>query len=139
MISLAILRSLLSECKRDVGLFATSVVNILERALGLASKPVAGGGLDLDIAIRAVGVVSNISYPHLLSCPRTDTDVRDVHSASLVVHLVRDLCRWCSVRSGRLDAHLLLGCLEEIGGSRSTARFGQRARHERKGCQGFRD
>jgi hypothetical protein len=58
MISLAILRSLLSECKRDVGLFATSVVNILERALGLASKPVAGGGLDLDIAIRAVGVVS---------------------------------------------------------------------------------
>ena len=59
LISLAILRSLLSECKRDVGLFATSVVNILEKALELASKPIAGGGIDLEIAIRAVAVVSS--------------------------------------------------------------------------------
>lgn len=60
MISLAILRSLLSECKSDVVLFATSTVKILENALDLASKPVAGGGLDLEIAIRAVGVVSRV-------------------------------------------------------------------------------
>lgn len=73
MISLAILRSLLSECKSDVVLFATSTVKILENALDLASKPVAGGGLDLEIAIRAVGVVSRVESSSRQASP-IDTD-----------------------------------------------------------------
>jgi hypothetical protein len=76
LISLAILRSLLSECKRDVGLFASSVIKILEKALQVATKPVAGGGLDLEIAIRTVSVVCH-------SCVSVSLFVQDKLTAPL--------------------------------------------------------
>ena len=88
LISLAILRSLLSECKRDVGLFASSAVKILEKALQVATKPIAGGGLDLEIAIRTVTVVCHC---YLGSVFRPN-EIDDILFTS--VHLLRDLRRW---------------------------------------------
>jgi hypothetical protein len=63
LISLSILRSLLSECKQDIALFAPSVVKILRQALDLADKPSSPTrGVDLEIAVRAVSVVRRHSW-----------------------------------------------------------------------------
>lgn len=58
LISLAILRSLLTECKRDLQLFAPSALRIIETAMGVALRGGAlhsgrSGSVDLEVAVRA--------------------------------------------------------------------------------------
>ncbi|KAJ9108922.1 hypothetical protein QFC21_000243 [Naganishia friedmannii] len=61
LISLAILRSLISECRRELGLFALSIVNCIDRSLEYALSPNSAGssgtsstvGVDLELAVAA--------------------------------------------------------------------------------------
>jgi hypothetical protein len=61
LISLAILRSLISECRRELGLFALSIVNCIDRSLEYALSPNSSGssgtsstvGVDLELAVAA--------------------------------------------------------------------------------------
>lgn len=71
LISLSILRTLISECKRDLPLFARSIIRIVDAALTVDS-PLSRGTVDLEVAGRAGVVVScrfNIADDSLLPIP----------------------------------------------------------------------
>lgn len=61
LISLSILRSLISECRRELGLFATSIVKCIDQSLSYALSPNLSGasgtsstvGPDLELAVAA--------------------------------------------------------------------------------------
>lgn len=61
LISLSILRSLISECRRELGLFAASIVRCLDQSLTYALSPNLSGasgtsstiGVDLELAVAA--------------------------------------------------------------------------------------
>ena len=61
LISLSILRSLISECRRELGLFATSIVKCIDQSLSYALSPNMSGasgtsstvGVDLELAVAA--------------------------------------------------------------------------------------
>jgi hypothetical protein len=61
LISLSILRSLISECRRELGLFATSIVKCVDQSLSYALSPNISGasgtsstvGVDLELAVAA--------------------------------------------------------------------------------------
>lgn len=61
LISLSILRSLISECRRELGLFATSIVKCIDQSLSYALSPNISGasgtsstvGVDLELAVAA--------------------------------------------------------------------------------------
>lgn len=64
LISLSILRSLISDCRRELGLFASSIVRCLDQSLSYALHPNSSGtsgtsstvGVDLELAV-ATGTV----------------------------------------------------------------------------------